>query len=357
MPNEEENQLSTRSQRSLRDLISTERVKEQVGRCLPRHLTTDRFLRVAMTALMRTPKLMECDEASFMKCLLDLSSYGLEPDGRRAHLIPFRNNKLNITECTLIIDWKGLAELALRSGLISRLHADVVCENDEFAFDLGEVLHHKIDFKKERGEVYAAYALAQTKDGPTFTAVMTKDEIEGIRRRSRSGTNGPWVTDWREMAKKTAFRRLSKWLPLSAEFRDAVEREDDADPIPRDVGPKVTAGPTFLPKDTLPTLPARTQAAQDEPEASSAPQDSAPVAEGAPESTSVQSGAPAEDPLVLLKEVCEEEAIRPAEVAAFLHSKGQIASAGLKWKDFPKEAVQYALDNKQELLASLGGGR
>ena len=71
-------------------------------------------------------------------------------------------------------------------------------------------------------------------------AVLTKDEIDGIRKRSRSGNNGPWVTDYNEMAKKTAFRRLAKWLPLSAEFRDAVEKDDDL-PTEKDVTPRVVA--------------------------------------------------------------------------------------------------------------------
>lgn len=166
-----------------------------------------------------------------MQCLLDLSSYGLEPDGRRAHLIPFGD------KCTLIIDYKGLAELAMRTGIVSKLHADVICENDEFAYDMGEVLHHKIDFRKPRGQMYAAYAVAKLKDGQAFCQVLSKDEIDGIRKRSRASGSGPWVTDYNEMAKKTAFRRLSKWLPLSAEFRDAQERDDEEYEV-RDVTPQ-----------------------------------------------------------------------------------------------------------------------
>lgn len=162
-----------------------------------------------------------------MRCLLDLSAFGLEPDGRRAHLIPYKD------QCTLVIDWKGLAELAMRSGLISKLHADIVCENDEFVYDLGEVKSHKVDFRKPRGEMFAAYALAQTKTGEVFAAVLSKDEVDSVRKRSRTGSSGPWVSDYNEMAKKTAFRRLSKWLPLSAEFRDAQERDEE--PMEREI--------------------------------------------------------------------------------------------------------------------------
>ena len=219
---------------TLKTTITSAAMREQFAAALPKHLSPERFTRIAITALTRTPKLVECTQASLMRCLLDLSSLGLEPDGRRAHLIPYKD------QCTLVIDWKGLAELAMRSGIIAKLHADTVCEDDDFAYDLGEVTRHTVNWKAPRGAMYAAYAVAVTKDGAKFCAVMTKDEIDGIRSRSRAGSSGPWVTDYNEMAKKTAFRRLSKWLPLSAEFRDALDKDSDAhaeEPQTRDVTP------------------------------------------------------------------------------------------------------------------------
>ena len=226
-------QLTTKTN-DLRSLITGEAMKKQFAAALPQHLSADRFCRIAITALTRTPKLAECTQESLMRCLLDLSAYGIEPDGRRAHLIPYGNT------CTLILDWKGLAELAMRSGIIAKLHADIVCENDVFDYNLGEVVAHKIDWQKPRGPMYAAYAMAVTKDGPVFVAVLTKEEIDAIRKRSKASGSGPWVTDYNEMAKKTAFRRLAKWLPLSAEFRDAVEKDHDM-PQEREVTPQRTA--------------------------------------------------------------------------------------------------------------------
>ena len=235
-------------------------MREQFARALPKHLSPERFCRIAITALTRTPKLADCTQESLMKCLLDLSAFGLEPDGRRAHLIPYKD------QCTLIIDWKGLAELAMRSGIIAKLHADIVCENDVFEYDLGEVVRHTVNWKAPRGAMYAAYALAITKDGAKFCAVLTKDEIDGIRGRSRSGNNGPWVTDYNEMAKKTAFRRLAKWLPLSAEFRDAQDKDDEH--IERDVTPAIIPAtkPLFdKPKeDEVPELEPRPQTPREE---------------------------------------------------------------------------------------------
>jgi recombination protein RecT len=225
---------AVQSRKTIQAFLEGPEFTAQIAKSLPTHLKPDRFIRVALTAMTKTPKLAECDQASFFKCLLDLSSFGLEPDGRRAHLIPYRNNKLGITECQLIIDWKGLAELAMRSGLVANLHADVVSDGDVFEYSMGKLSKHvpwflrrDADKPKEPGEFIAAYAVANFKDGTSKAEVLSIGEVDGIRARSKSKDAGPWVTDFSEMAKKTAFRRLSKWLPLSPEFRDAVERDDD----------------------------------------------------------------------------------------------------------------------------------
>lgn len=212
---------------TLQEMLKLPGVKAQLSQALPSHCKPDRFLRVVANCIRRVPKLAECDQGSFFNCLLTLSQYGLEPDGRNAHLIPFRNNKAGITECQLIIDYKGLVELAMRSGLISTIHADVVCELDDFSYNMGEIERHRIDLRKDRGEVYAVYAIVKYRDGSRKCEVMTRTDVEAIRKRSKSGNNGPWVTDWNEMAKKTVFKRLSKWISISAEFRDAVESDED----------------------------------------------------------------------------------------------------------------------------------
>ncbi len=208
-------------------MLIGENFKKQVTAALPTHLKPDRFIRVALTALTRTPKLAQCTQASFFKCLLDLSALGIEPDGRRAHLIPYENRKLGVTECTLIVDWKGKVELVMRSGVVSNFHADIVCENDEFEYDRGELKKHKIDFKKDRGEMYAAYALCRFKDGSEKCEVMSKKEVDGIRARSKAAASGPWVSDYNEMAKKTLVHRICKGLPLSPEHREAIEVDDE----------------------------------------------------------------------------------------------------------------------------------
>lgn len=223
---------------TLKAWLDGEAFRKAVAQALPKHCSADRFVRLAILASTRVKDLDKCTQASVLQCLMDMSRMGLEPDGRRAHLIPFKRNKKvgsgweTTYECTLIVDYKGLVELAYRSGKVANVHAEIICDNDDFSYDRGLVQRHAIDFRKPRGEMYAVWARCTMKDGSEQFVVMSKHDVDMIRERSRSKDSGPWVTDYHEMAKKTAFRRLSKWLPLSDEWRDAAEYGDEEEFAP-----------------------------------------------------------------------------------------------------------------------------
>lgn len=220
-PNQQITKPITRK-KEIRDFLEGADFKLQIQRAMPTGMSVDRFIRIAITATIRNPKLLNCTQESFFKCLMDLSAMGLEPDGRRAHLIPYGD------QCTLIVDYKGVAELVRRNGDVSTIHCDVVGKNDQFIcrFGTGGKLEHSPNIV-DRGEIYAVYSYVKLKDGGEEWDVMSAVEVEKIRARSRSANNGPWVTDWPEMAKKTVFRRHSKTLPLSPETRAAVEYDED----------------------------------------------------------------------------------------------------------------------------------
>lgn len=276
------NKQLTKPTTDLKKLINSSSMMEQFRRALPRHLSPDRFARIAITALTRTPKLQQCTPESLMKCLLDLSATGLEPDGRRAHLIPYGN------ECTLIIDYKGLVELIRRSGEVIGLRAETVCEFDEFDWINGEITH-KVDWRRPRGDVQAVYAEAKMKDGETQTAVMTREEVEEIRKRSRAGNNGPWVSDWSEMAKKTAVRRLSKMLPLSSEVAQNIAADDNQ----------------FAPEDRIEAVEVESEAVEEKPLSRTEQLKAKAKAKAA----KVDSKAP----LDTLLDLCERDGVRVVE--------------------------------------------
>lgn len=254
------------AKKSVRQWMESDEFKLEMLKVLPRHMTPDRMARIALTAAMKNPKILQCTVESIMQCMLTCSQFGLEPDGRRAHLIPFEDRNAKTIVCTLIIDYKGLVELAIRSGKVAHLHADIVREGDLFEFSIGEIKEHvpwflrrDADKPAEVGRDIAAYAFARMKDGSTAVAVLSIEEIYAIRDGSQGWKafekgitkQSPWdPQNWvseQEMKKKTALRRLTKMLPLSPEFRDAIDIDDD-EPQVRMVN--VTPKTSFLPEPT-----------------------------------------------------------------------------------------------------------
>jgi len=232
----------------IRDLLQGVNFHRQIMRVLPKHLPPNRFIRVALTAIQRNPDLLKCDKESFFNCLLSLTELALEPDGRRAHLIPFWSEKRKTYECQLIIDYKGYVDLITRPGKgndVSTIYADVVYEHDDFSFNRGIVEKHIIDLHKtdkERGKVIGAYTIIRMKDGAMKCEVMNVEAIAKVRARSKASAKGPWVSDENEMRKKTVLRRSIKTMPLNDQTAKALEVDYDRfDAIDNSDNPKALA--------------------------------------------------------------------------------------------------------------------
>lgn len=205
-----------------------EKMKTEIARCLPKHLTPERMTRIALTELRKTPNLQKCDPMSFIAAIMQASQLGLEPGILGScYLIPFKNYKTQEYECTFMPGYRGFLDLARRSGQIISLVSRSVYENDEFSYEYGlkEDIKHKPSMG-DRGKLIAVYAVAILKDGGHQFDVMSKNEVDAIRATSKSKDNGPWVTNYEEMAKKTVLRRLFKWLPCSVEMQKAVSLDE-----------------------------------------------------------------------------------------------------------------------------------
>lgn len=215
-----------------------ERMRPQLAMALPRHLTADRLLRVAMTAIQTTPKLLECDRTSLYRAVMTAAQLGLEPDGilGQGFLVPYGR------QVQFIPGYKGLITLARNSGDVATIVAREVCENDEFEYDQasGDPPRHPFSFTAERGEVIGFYALAKFKDGAFQCELMTRREVEAIRDKSQGyryamkkarelnkEPDTPWHNAFVEMGKKSCVRRLSKYLPMSVQKAAAISDSYD----------------------------------------------------------------------------------------------------------------------------------
>ncbi|MEG2075753.1 MAG: recombinase RecT, partial [Victivallaceae bacterium] len=152
-----------------------DKMQGQFAKVLPKILTPERFCRVVLSSINKNPTLGQAlmspqSQASVISAFMSCAEIGLEPDGRRAAITCFAK-KNGGYDVTLIPMFQGLSELAMRSGLISTVHVEKVCENDVFEWNLGRIVNHIPNWKGNRGEPYLYYAHVVFRDG------MIKDEV------------------------------------------------------------------------------------------------------------------------------------------------------------------------------------
>lgn len=221
------NQLG-KSEKKMTMQAYIKQMEPAIKAALPSVLTPERFTRITMSALSSNPKLQECSPQSFLGAMMTAAQLGMEPNTPlgQAYLIPFRNH--GNMECQFQLGYKGMIDLAYRSGEVSIIQAHTVHENDEFTYELG--LDPKLSHRpamKDRGPAVAYYAMFRTKDGGFGFQVMSIDEVKNhASRYSKSYDNGPWKTNFDEMAKKTVLKKVLKYAPLKSDFVRGISQDE-----------------------------------------------------------------------------------------------------------------------------------
>ncbi|MGY4988886.1 recombinase RecT [Streptomyces nigrescens] len=226
----------------------------EIARALPAHMSgaADRIARIALTDLNRVPNLAKATRDSFAGALMTCTQLGLEP-GRvsgEAYLLPFWNKKIGQHEVQLVLGYQGMIKLFWQHPLAAGLDAREVRENDDFDYEYGldAYLRHK-PARRNRGQVTEYYALARLSNGGSAFVVMSPEDVEDIRRRSKAKDSGPWQTDYHAMAKKTGIRQLFKLLPKSPELARAVAHDES---VRRDASTAgIDAVPDFIEGETV----------------------------------------------------------------------------------------------------------
>jgi recombination protein RecT len=240
--------------KTLAHLLTDPKIKAQMQLALPKHMTADRLARIALTEMRKVPKLAQCDQTSFLGAIMQVAALGLEPGGALGHayLIPFDKKKnvggqwvVDKTEVQLVIGYRGMIDLARRSGQIVSLSARIVYENDKFTYTYGleETLEHVPHEGTNPGAMTHVYAVAKLVGGGVQFEVMSRAKVEKIRdesqgykaavesakRYKKDKIDSPWTSHFDEMAKKTVIRMLFKYLPVSIEIQRAVGLDEQAD--------------------------------------------------------------------------------------------------------------------------------
>lgn len=212
--------------KAMGDLLK--RMHTQIEKALPSVITPERFTRIALTAYSRNEKLQECTAESFLGSMMQAAQLGVEPNTPlgQAYLIPYRNK--GVMEVQFQLGYRGMIDLAYRSGEVQNIQAHEVYENDTFEYELGlnPKLRH-VPALKDRGEVILYYAVFKLTNGGVGFEVMSKEDVEAFaKKKSKTYGTGPWQSDFDAMAKKTLVKRLLKFAPLKSDFVRAVTADE-----------------------------------------------------------------------------------------------------------------------------------
>ena len=224
----EQKAVAAKKPKTMKDYVN--QMFPAIEKALPSVITPERFSRIVLTALSTTPKLAQCTPASFMGAMMSAAQLGLEPNTPlgQAYLIPYKNK--GVDEVQFQIGYKGLIDLAYRSGEVSTLYSQVVYENDQFKCEFGlnpDLVHIPAD--GDRGEPVKVYAVLKTKSGGFNFEVMSMDEVRAHAKKyskAYSSSFSPWTTNFESMAKKTVLKKVLKYAPLSSEFVRGVTADE-----------------------------------------------------------------------------------------------------------------------------------
>lgn len=276
------------------------RNRDAIAMAVPAHVNPDRMIRSVLTAVEQKPELMNCDPRSLFGAALTASQLGLEfnrPFG--AWPIPFKDTKRNKTVCNLIIDYRGLMQLARNTRAVSVIETRCVLNGEKFFLRTGQPPHHEADITAtprppghpEGCNVVGVYMTARLEPSAAWqTEWMTLAQIEAVRARAKAGGGGPWTTDWVPMARKTVLRGGCKYLPQSVELLRAVTLDERGEVESQELETEV-----ILPAEaTVRDEPAATPSPRTVAEAAPAAKPEAPKA--APKSRKPVAATPAAKP-------------------------------------------------------------
>lgn len=219
------------SEEMIDDVVNLfETYRPNIKSITPKHLTVDRIIRMAITAVQRNPDLAKCTHGSLVGCLIAATQLGLEVDsiGQKAHMIPYGST------CKLIFGYKGLMELAKRANdVVDILPPQFACQNDEFGYELGSKpwITHKPNVG-ERGEATHYYVVSLSLSGERLFTVMSRAEVDRVMADATATikrADGPWFTHFDAMGLKTVIRRHCKYISSSAELQRAITLDEQAE--------------------------------------------------------------------------------------------------------------------------------
>lgn len=220
-----------------KDFFQSEKVVNKFEEVL--HDKAKPFITSVLSVVNDNKLLQKANPQTIMSAAMTAATLNLpiQPSLGFAYIVPYRQNgqnaqnAQNTQNAQFQIGYKGLIQLAIRSGQITSINADKVYQEQFISYNplFGEL---NIDFTKDhkKGEkpigYFAAFSLV---NGFKKVTYWTRQEVEEHAKRfSKSFKNGPWNTDFDAMARKTVLKSImSTYAPLTTEMETAFTADNE----------------------------------------------------------------------------------------------------------------------------------
>lgn len=231
---------------------SIRKMEPEFKMALPGHIPSDRFTRIAVSAVNSNPDLLDAkiDKRSLFSSVMKAAQDGLVIDGREAALVTF-NTKGGGKAAQYIPMVAGIMKKMRNTGDIATIGYGIVYQREfddgrfEYIKGDNESLTHKPILFGDKGGMIGVYAVVTLKDGSKVREFMDMGQIEKVRAVSKAGKSefGPWNKWFEEMAVKSVLRKVSKLCPMSSDLDAMFKNEDDGAAVDYETGEITEAVP------------------------------------------------------------------------------------------------------------------
>ena len=226
------NQIVEAKKDSIAVFLADDAVKANVEKIVGTK-DAQRFISSLVSSVQTNPALAECTNKSLLNAALLGQSLDLpqSPQLGMFYMIPYDNKKTGVKEAQFQISYKGLIQLAIRSGQYKKLHVTDIRENelksynsitDEYSFTPETDMAKRLSLK-----VIGYYAYFELVNGYKKDIYWSREQMEEHAKRYsvsyRKGWDSIWKSDFDKMAFKTLIKQLlSKYGVMSVEMSKAV---------------------------------------------------------------------------------------------------------------------------------------
>lgn len=231
------NSLSKGNQRvGLTAYLTNDAVKNQINNVLGGK-NGQRFIASIVSAVQTNPALQECSNSSILSSALLGESLKLSPSPQLGHyyLVPFNDNKRGCKVAQFQMGYKGLLQLAIRSGQYKKINVVAIKEGELVKFDpLNEEIEVNLiddELVRENTPTVGYYASFTYLNGFQKSIYWSREKMEAHALKYSKGYKAKkgytfWEKDFDGMAYKTMLRQLiSKWGIMSIDMQTAIDSD------------------------------------------------------------------------------------------------------------------------------------